>query len=185
VAKADIDDIKEIIQGCIHKSEKSREVLYRNFFGYAMSVALLYSKNRNDAIEIVDDSFLKVFSEIRKYDPEKPFKSWFRKIVINTSIDKFRKESKRSSFSQIEEIPTQDSSPGAISNLTADDIMSLLNYLPQIHKTVFCLYEIEGYSHEEISKKMNIPTSSSRVYLTRSKRRLQELFQLHFNSTHK
>lgn len=179
------DDFEIIIQGCIRKNEKFREILYKRFFGYALSVAQLYNNNRTDAIEVVDDSFLKVFKEIGRFDTSQSFKSWLRKIVINTSIDKFRRNIKHRPFTETEVSPQQDYTPGIISELTAKDIISLLKYLPEIHKTVFCLYEIEGFSHEEISRQLNIPESSSRVYLTRSKKRLRELFEIFFNTNHK
>jgi len=178
-------DITVIIQGCIRQNEKSREVLYRKFFGYAMSVALLYAKERNDAIEIVDDSFIKVFHEIKRYDTSKPFKIWLRKIVINTAIDKYRKELKRGVMVDVQELTLQDSHQDVVGSITFKEIINMLKYLPQLHRTVFCLYEIEGYSHEEISKELRIPESSSRVYLSRSRKRLQEIFKLHFNTGHK
>ncbi|MEA5006784.1 MAG: RNA polymerase sigma factor [Rikenellaceae bacterium] len=182
MARPQEEDIGEIIQGCIHKNEKSREVLYRKFFGYAMSVALLYANDRGDATEIVNDSFIKIFKEIRKFDTSMSFKSWFRRIVINTAIDRFRKESRKRTMIQVDELPVHDTEPGVISKISAEEIFSLLNNLPLIHKTIFCLYEIEGYSHEEIAKELKIPESSCRVYLTRAKKRLQELYRLHFNS---
>lgn len=182
MARPQEEEIGEIIQGCIHKNEKSREVLYRKFFGYAMSVALLYANDRGDATEIVNDSFIKVFNDIRKFDTSMSFKSWFRRIVINTAIDRFRKESRKKAAMQVDELPLHDTEPGVISIISAEEIFSLLNNLPLVHKTVFCLYEIEGYNHEEIAKELRIAESSSRVYLTRAKKRLQELYQLHFNS---
>lgn len=199
----DYENLEIIIQGCIRKSEKHREALYKKYFGYALSVAMLYNKERNDAIEIVDDSFLKVFLEIGRFDIKQPFKGWLRKIVINTAIDKFRKKNREIPISEIHifenerlpdisgsdgshNIPSLNSmQPGIISQLTAKEMYTMLNSLPEIHKTIFCLYEIEGFSHEEISGQLNIPTSSSRVYLTRAKKRLRELYQVYFNSTHK
>ncbi|MPN54517.1 ECF RNA polymerase sigma factor SigE [bioreactor metagenome] len=147
-----------------------------------MSVALLYANDRGDATEIVNDSFIKIFKEIRKFDTSMSFKSWFRRIVINTAIDRFRKESRKRTMIQVDELPVHDTEPGVISKISAEEIFSLLNNLPLIHKTIFCLYEIEGYSHEEIAKELKIPESSCRVYLTRAKKRLQELYRLHFNS---
>ena len=84
------DNLDEIIQGCLRKKEKSQEMLYKRFFGYALRVALIHNRNRDNALEIVNDSFVKVFKQIGKYDISLPFKSWLSKIVINTSIDKFR-----------------------------------------------------------------------------------------------
>jgi RNA polymerase sigma-70 factor (ECF subfamily) len=105
--------------------------------------------------------------------------------VINTAIDKYRKELKRGTMVDVQELTLQDSHQDIVGSITFKEIINLLKYLPQLHKTVFCLYEIEGYSHEEISKELKIPESSSRVYLSRSKKRLQEIFKLHFNTSRK
>ncbi len=170
------DNSDLIIEGCIRKDEKAQEMLYKKYFGYALSVALLYSCERNDAVEIVDDSFMKVFSQIKRYERSSgSFKGWFRRIVINTAVDRFRRNNRPDSAGVSEAIPVPDESPGIISQLTAKEIIDLLNYLPHIHKTVFCLYNIEGHSHTEIAQKLKIPESSSRVYLTRAKKQLREL----------
>lgn len=170
------EHIELIIQGCIKKNEKSQELLYKKFFGYSLSVAQIYNRQRSDALEVVNDSFVKVFSKIGKYDTSKPFQGWLRKIVINTSIDKLRQNKKDHQFVEAEKYQIQDETPNSISNLAAQDIIEILNLLPHYHKTVFCLYEIEGYSHEEIAEQLEIPVSSSRVYLTRAKQKLRELF---------
>jgi RNA polymerase sigma-70 factor (ECF subfamily) len=150
-----------------------------------LSVALIYNNQRNDALEVVDDSFVKVFSEIEKFDTSQPFKGWLRKIVINTSIDRFRRNHRKNLFVDAETQHVQDETPTIISHLTAQDILTLLNRLPHIHKIVFSLYEVEGFSHEEIAKQLNIPESSSRVYLTRARKQLRELFPMYFNTNHK
>ncbi len=181
MAERHYDNLFSIIGGCIRKDEKAQEVLYKQYFGYAMSVALLYSSNRNDAIEIVNDSFLKVFSELKTFDISRPFKGWLRRIVINTAIDKFRKSSRTAGFRDVDQISAPDPSPGVISNLTARDIITLLNTLPHIYKTVFCLFDIEGYSHEEIAGKLKIPESTSRVYLIRARKKMRDLYNKHID----
>ena len=180
MADIDKDELEIIIKGCIRKIDKSQEMLYKKFFGYALSVAMIYNNRRDEAIEIVNDTFIKVFSEIGKYDPSLPFKGWLRKIVINTSIDRYRKRNKGHNLLEAEAFHVPDETPGIISHLTAQDILTLLNGLPETHKMVFQLYEIEGYSHERISEMLAIPESSSRTYLTRAKKKLRELFQVHF-----
>jgi RNA polymerase sigma factor (sigma-70 family) len=170
------ETLEFIVQGCIKKKEKFQELLYKKFFGYALSVALLYNRQRSDALEVVDDSFVKVFSKIGKYDTSKPFQGWLRKIVINTSIDSLRRKNMDHLFVEPEKYPIHDEAPNAISLLATQDILEILNQLPHFHKTVFCLYEIEGYSHDEIAEQLGIPVSSSRVYLTRAKKQLRELF---------
>ncbi len=174
------ENLEFIVQGCIKKKEKFQELLYKKFFGYALSVALIYNRQRRDALEVVDDSFVKVFSKIGKYDASKPFQGWLRRIVINTSIDHLRKNKKNHLFVEPEHYPVQDETPNAISLLATQDILKILNLLPHYHKTVFCLFEIEGYSHEEIAEQLGIPVSSSRVYLTRAKKQLRELFPVKY-----
>ncbi len=180
MAEAEKEKLDEIIKGCIRKAGRSQEMLYKCFFGYALSVAMVYSAQKDAAIEIVNDSFLKVFSEIGKYDSSLPFKSWFRKIVINTAIDRFRRNHKIHPFVDSEAFHVPDEAPGIISHLTAKDILELLNQLPDVHKMVFQLYEIEGFSHEKIAVMLEIPESSSRVFLTRAKKKLRELFPVYF-----
>ena len=184
VTDIDKEELDKIIQGCTRKVEKSQEMLYKKFFGYALSIAMIYDNRRDEAIEIVNDSFVKVFSEIRKFDTSKPFKGWLRKIVINTSIDRFRKNNKKHTLSDVEAFHIPDKTPGIISHLTAQDILVMLNLLPDIHKMVFNLYEVEGFSHDEIAVMLCIPESSSRVYLTRAKKKLRELLPVYFKTDH-
>ena len=174
------DSLDEIIQGCHQKNKKYQEILYKRFFGYALKVALIYNRDRDNALEIVNDSFIKVFNQINKYNNSFPFRTWLGKIVVNTSIDQFRKNN-RNLKAEDEVILVPDDKPGIITQLTAQDILKLLNLLPDIQRMVFNLFEIEGYSHEEISSILKIPENTSRVYLTRAKKRLRELFQLYFN----
>jgi RNA polymerase sigma-70 factor (ECF subfamily) len=182
-----VDDISdpildEIIKGCLQRKGKSQEMLYKRFFGYALRVALIYNRNRENALEIVNDSFVKVFSQINRYDKSLPFKSWLAKIVVNTSIDRFRKNKNNIQFDDNETFFVPDESPNIITQLSTEDILSLLNRLPDIQRMVFSLYEIEGYTHNEISSLLSIPENSSRVYLTRAKRRLRELFEMLFST---
>jgi len=175
------EGLDEIIRNCLRKDGKAQEMLYKQFFGYALGVALLYNKQRGEALEVVNDSFMKVFAEIPRFDTSKPFKAWLRRIVINTSIDRFRRESRTGFHYENDSFHVPDCNPGIISDLTAQDVTRLLNQLPDIHKIVFSLYEIEGFSHDEIGEKLNIPVSSSRVYLTRAKKKLRKLFPLYFS----
>lgn len=173
--------LDEIIQGCLRRNGKSQEMLYKRFFGYALRVALIYNRDRENALEIVNDSFVKVFNQINRYDESLPFKSWLAKIVVNTSIDRFRKNKKNIQFDDNETFLVPDESQNILTQLSAEDILGLLNRLPEIQRMVFSLYEIEGYTHDEISSLLSIPENSSRVYLTRAKMRLRELFELLFN----
>ncbi|RIV19986.1 RNA polymerase sigma factor [Fibrisoma montanum] len=174
---------RELISGCQQGNAKHQEMLYKHFFGFAMGTALRYTASRQEAMSIVNDSFLKVFGHISRYTFETTFKGWLRRIVVNTALDHYRRTSR--------ELPVIDpdgpegqlaeSDANIISQLTAEDILNLLNQLPPQYRLVFNLYEIEGYSHEEIAQQLGLSVSSSRVYLVRAKEQLSRLVKHHFH----
>jgi len=177
-------NFEDAIAGCLKNDNKSKEMVYKSFYGYLMGVTLRYVEDRNDAEELVNDSFIKIFKSIGQFNGpkyndqlQKAFKGWIARISSRTAIDFLR--SKRT-FLYVDDI-TEEQQPlielNAISQLNVQDIMKLLNELPETHKLIFNMYEIEGFSHEEISKILNIPESSCRVYLTRAKNKLRELYK--------
>ena len=174
----------EIIRKCCHKDSKSEELLYKQFFGYALSIALAYCIDREDALEVVHDGFIKIFSNISQYDPSKSFRSWLRAIIVNTAIDQVRKEKKEEFLKIPDSLQVPDDKGNAISDLTASEMMKVIHHLPMNERTVFLLYETEGFSHEEIANKLNVTSSSSRVYLARAKKRLREMFPVFFDIQH-
>lgn len=156
---------------------KYQEKLYKHFFSYAMGVSLRYLADRNDALEVVNDGFIKVFHSINNFENEKLFKPWLRKIIVNTAIDRRRKDMQLLNHTDLEQAQHVSNYSGAIETLNAADILKLLNDLPEVQRVVFNMYEIDGYSHEEIGKTLQIPASSSRVYLTRAKEKLRNAWR--------
>jgi RNA polymerase sigma factor (sigma-70 family) len=167
----------ELVQKCKQGDLKYQEKLYKHFYGYAMGVGLRYLTDRNDTLEVVNDAFIKVFKSISQFENEKLFKPWFRKIIVNTAIDRKRKDLKFLYHVDLEKAEHVSNSPTAVENLNAEDILKLLNGLPEILRMVFNLYEIDGYSHDEIGKMLGMPASSSRVNLSRAKEKLRKAWQ--------
>jgi len=166
---------QELITQCITGNLKYQEILYKQFYGFAMGIGLRYSLNRDDALEAVNDAFIKVFKKLSEYNPDKPFKAWLSTIIINTAIDRRRKELKYQLNTDLGSVILMYSPSNTIDDLNAQDILNLLDLLPITQSTIFNLYEIDGYSHDEIAKMLSIPASSSRVYLTRAKEKLRKL----------
>jgi RNA polymerase sigma factor (sigma-70 family) len=167
----------EIISKCKTGSLKYQELLYKQFYGYAMGIGLRYSINRDDALEVVNDAFIKVFNSIKNYNSDRPFKAWLRTIIVNTAIDRRRQELKFQMHVEIDHAMPIGNSTSAIENLNAQDILKLMQQLPAIQLTIFNLYEIDGYSHDEVAKLLAIPESSSRVYLSRAKEKLRNMLR--------
>ncbi len=158
---------------------KSQECLYRHFYGYGMSICLRYAGNKSDAMEILNEAFLKIFTKIQKYDPEKSFRSWIRRILVNCCIDFHRNSQKTTSFVEPFMAETEEAEL-PLGHLAAEDILQLLAQLPDRYRLTFNLYEIEGYSHDEIGRMLGIPASTSRSNLTRAKKRLREMIEKNY-----
>jgi len=175
--------LENAIEGCLKNRNKSKEMIYKSFYGYLMGVVLRYVNDRNDAEELVNDTFIKIFKSMAQFsfpkdegELQRAFKGWIARISSRTAIDFLRTKKTHLYVDEIVEEQQPITHTNAISQLNAQDILKLLNTLPDIHRVIFNMYEIEGFSHDEISKMLNIPESSSRVYLTRAKSKLRELY---------
>ncbi len=174
--------LENILTECKNGNVLHQELLYKHFYGYALSICRLYTYSNDDAVSILNDSFLKVFSSIKKkgYNNNIPFKNWLRRILINTAIDNYRKNVKHYYHLEIENEEDIYTDNSVIDDLTIKDILKLLDQLPEMHRIVFNLYEIQGFNHKEISEKLTIGESTSRVFLTRAKKKLRILIGKNF-----
>ena len=177
-------DVEEIIKGCKKDDNACKEMMYKSFYGYLMGIILRYVKNSYDGEELVNDCFIKIFKNINSFQApnnkaelQKSFKGWLARIASRTAIDKLRTAKNQSYIDDLTEDEHPSNQVSVTSDLHVQDILKLLNELPDTHRLVFNLYEIEGFAHDEISKMMSIPESSSRVYLTRAKNKLRVLYK--------
>ena len=167
---------EELLQKSVRGDRKSQEKLYRQFYGFAMSVCVRYTQSRDEALEIVNDSFLKVFTKGDQYDSKYPFKAWFRRIIVNTALDFYRSQQKHYFHENIEEayeVSSNDSSP--LSQLNHEEIIMLIQRLPSGYKMVFNLFVIDGFSHEEISNQLGISVGTSKSNLSRAREALRKM----------
>lgn len=174
---------EEILKGCKKDDSSCKEMMYKSFYGYLMGIILRYVNNSYDGEELVNDCFIKVFKNINNFqspdntqDSQKAFKGWIAKIASRTAIDKLRTLKNQQYVDDLTESEHPVTHVSIDTDLHVQDILKLLNFLPDAQRLVFNLFEIEGFAHDEISKLMNIPESSSRVYLTRAKNKLRTLY---------
>jgi RNA polymerase sigma factor (sigma-70 family) len=163
----------ELIKGCIKRDSACQRLLFEQFAGKMMTVCLRYAHDSMEAEDMMQEAFIRVFSYIDQFKFEGSFEGWVRRIVVNSALKHLQK--KRLSFAEIKEdnslSPRID--PYAYSNLGEDDLMKLINQLPDGYKTIFNLNIIEGYSHEEIAKMLDIQPSTSRSQLVKARKMLQ------------
>lgn len=176
--------LRVALEGCVvSDSEQSKAFIYKKYYGYVKAVVLRYVKVDVESEEIINESFVKVFRKLHSFEQhtddevlEKTFRSWMARIAVNTAIDMLRVKKQMQFIDDEEGTEIGNLSVSMTSSLEANDILKLLDGLPPIQKAIFNLYEIEGYSHEEISKMLDVPESTSRTYLTRAKQKLRVLY---------
>lgn len=186
MAKRDNDDQilsdLELISRSAKGEIRAQEMLYRRYFSFGMSVCVRYTGDEHEAMEIVNDSYMKVLEKIDEFDTSKPFRPWYGKILVNSAIDKYRREKKHSLHLDISDIAaTEEREPEIDAELSAADILNLFSHLPEQYRLIFNLSEIEGYTHEEIGNMLGITASTSRANLTRARKMLRELYARQFN----
>ena len=176
--------LRRAIDACAqNNSDKAKEYIYKQYYGYIMAVVLRYVKDSYDAEELVNESFIKAFKSMNRFKMngdldslEKLFLGWMARISSNLSIDHLRAKKQVALIDDHNQFEAfvNPSTPSV--SLEVDDILKLLDSLPEIQRLIFNLFEVEGYSHEEIGLKLGIPESTSRTYLTRAKKKLRELY---------
>ncbi len=170
---------KNLLKGCIENDRKSQRKLYELYYGYGMGICSRYSENKEEAVELLNDSFMKLFKHIKKFDLKKPFKPWFRKILINTCINNFKK--KKVSFSiDLEEARNITNANEILSGISYKEILNMIIKLSPAYRTVFNLYAIEGYKHEEIADMLDISVGTSKSNLFKAKKQLKTILQEYF-----
>lgn len=169
-----MEHLEPILEGASRGERKCQESLYREFYGYGMSICLRYSANRAEAVEILHDGYMKVFKNLRQFDPNNPFIPWFRKILINCSINHYKKNLKYSKEIGLENIPDPpDLQISALSQLEYKDLIKAIQTLPLAYRTVLNLFIIEGYKHSEIAELLNISEGTSKSNLFRAREKLR------------
>jgi len=170
------------VERCALNNRESQKKLYTSFYGYAMAVCDRYTNNQDDAIEILNDGFLKVFKEVYRYKPAytdvvSSFKGWLRKIMVYTAIDHFRKNHKHQFTTDLDNGVVQVASHAedALDRISYEEIIRSIQDLTPGYRTVFNLFIIEGFTHEEISDKLGISIGTSKSNLAKARRQLQKI----------
>lgn len=166
--------IRTLIEGCLKNKLEYQQKLYKHFYGFAMSICLRYAGNKYDAADILNDGFMKVFTHINKYNDSKPFHMWLRRIMMNTSIDYYRANLKYKNTGDLEEADSIGIKEDISQKLNYEDLLKIIQNLPPSYRTVFNLFAIDGYSHEEIAGMLGISVGASKSNLFKARKKLQE-----------
>ena len=166
---------KELVEGCIREDRTCQRFLWDKYAPKLLSVGIRYCKSREDAEDVLMESFVKIFDKIGDFRFQSSLETWMRRIVVNNSINKIRATRINESIDNEHlDIAFNDR---AFERMNARELMHLLERLPVGYRTVFNLYAIEGYSHREIADEMGIDEGTSRSQLAKARKALQDMIE--------
>ncbi len=165
----------DLISGCIDGDRRMQEELYRRFSPRMYAVCLRYAGNAEEAEDILQEGFIKVYKKLASFRSEGSFEGWIRRIFVNTAIEHFRRKKYLQPVTEKEENTLEGNYLSVLDDLAERDIMALVQQLSPGYRTVFNMYVVEGYTHREIGDMLGISEGTSKSQLSRAKVILQEM----------
>ncbi|MEM9820987.1 MAG: RNA polymerase sigma factor [Bacteroidota bacterium] len=169
--------LQQWIEGCRRGVPSSQKKIYYHFFNYGMTICSRYAANEEEAREILNDGFIKVFTKIDKYSGQRSFKAWINTIWVNTAIDHFRKNNSTVLVVDLVHAQHLEVNAQIVADLSARELMDLVQELSPAYRMVFNLHAIEGFSHPEIARKLGISVGTSKSNLAKARLKLQTMIQ--------
>lgn len=165
-----------LIEACLKGDAKAQKKLYEQYARKMMPICLRYSNDYETAKDLLHDGFVRVFTYLGDYKGEGSFEGWMRKIFVNTALEHLRKLRDKPRLINIDDAYMSESKEHSVlETMSEAEIITCIQELPPMYRSVFNMFVVEGYSHKEIGEMLNISESSSRVYLTRAKKLMQAM----------
>lgn len=176
-----LSDLKKILKGCLAGSKRDQELLYRRYSAKLYGISLQYSGSYDEAKDVLQESFIKIFAHLRSFNGDGSFEGWMRRIVVNTALEKHRNRFYLNKVEDIANIPegSNYSDMSILSDLAAEDLLEFIMELPPKYRMVFNLYALEGYNHREIADMLSISEGTSKSNLSRARSILQKKVEKH------
>jgi RNA polymerase sigma factor (sigma-70 family) len=183
VVKYPDNQLQVLIEDCLVPVRDSQKRFYNHFYGYGLTICLRYLHQREDAVEAMNDSFLKIFKDLKSFVPrhgllEDSLKAWIRRIFINTSIDQLRRIQKYSTQSLDDNLVDEINLEASVTaTMGHKELIELIGKLSPAYRMVFNLYVIDGYTHEEIAEMLGISIGTSKSNLSKARLNLRKMIQ--------
>ena len=182
-------ELKSVIEGCLKNDHRSQYQLYEMFYSNMTSVCLRYSKDREEANDLVQEGFIKVFKNLTRYEFKGSFEGWMRRIFVNNAIDNIRRKKKNHLLlgedEKMDAFSDKNMDPLEIQGeLDPKLVMEAVQKLTPAYKAVFSLYVIEEYSHKEIAEMLGVSVGTSKSNLAKAKQNLRKLLHDAYNETY-
>jgi len=160
--------LEKLIQRCAKNDRKAQEEIYRLYAGKLFALCLKYSRNKTEAEDNLQDGFIQIFNKVNQFKHKGSFEGWMKRIVINTALQKYREKNVLNLISNavVEEMTVIEVDEEEIS---LDYLLDLIQELPNQYRLVFNLYVLDGYSHKEVAKALQISEGTSKSNLSRAR----------------
>lgn len=167
---------QQIIEGCARHDRKAQQELYNQYSRFLLGICLRYAIDKAEAEDILQESFLKIYFNIKEYSGTGSFIGWLRKVAVNTAITHYHKNLKFRYHVEIEDFVSTETGTTSFEEdfFTSEELYTVLNDLPPGYKMVFNLYAVDGYKHKEIAEMLGIDTNTSKSQYSRAKAALRE-----------
>jgi RNA polymerase sigma-70 factor (ECF subfamily) len=182
------EQLNEVINQCIRKEKEGQELFFKHFYGKMMAVCSRYSRDRDEAQDILQDAFMKVFDNLQKYKVTGSIEGWVRRIFVNTAIDHYRKQKNKYNLEEDGKVADENSyyneleeNESVYSKIKPNDILEAMEQLSPAYKMVFNLYAIENYTHQEVAEILDINIGTSKSNYAKAKAKVKHLLEQKFH----
>lgn len=176
---SDQNEVRRVVEGCVKGDHKCQKILYKSLYSSMMGVCYRYTDRPDDAKDLFQDGFIKVFDKIGKYNFKGSLQGWVRRIMVNNALDHYRKEKNKFAFSETsvetDSIKADEIEEGFYDELSAEELLEMVQQLTPSYRTIFNLFVMEDYTHSEIADLLEISEGTSKSNLAKAKRNLKQM----------
>jgi len=178
--------VEELVKACVKNDRNNQQIFYKMFYGKMLAVCMRYARNREEAKDIVHDGLIKVFSRLKSFENKGSLEGWVRRIIVNNAIDHVRAKKQEyffedeNAFDNLCDDSNDYLEKEKLVQMKANKVLELIDQLSPAYKTVFTLYIVDNYTHQEIADKLGISVGTSKSNLAKAKMKIKELFEKNF-----
>lgn len=183
--------LQQLIKGCLEGDRKAQQAVYKLLYGKMKVVCMRYTRDTDQALDILQEGFIKVFQNMERYSGAGSFEGWVRRIMVNLSIDRFRKQKNdflllngSTSIEDFEDVVEDESDVESVDyDFTPEQILEAMQQLSPAYKTVFNLYVFENYTHQDIAEALSISIGTSKSNFAKAKRNMKKILLKYYGKT--
>jgi RNA polymerase sigma factor (sigma-70 family) len=173
------------IEGCLKEDRKAQKRVYETYFPLMLAIVRRYIKDEEEALDVLNQGFIKIFKKIEQYHVGNSFEGWCKRIIINTALDHLRSNKRYKDIFSFEAImPTYQVYNDGLNNMSMQELMTIIDSVSPVSKVVFNMFVIDGYSHKEISQNLNISVGTSKWHLSSARKQIQAKLKVIYPDVH-